>query len=324
VATDICSNDIYSDINWVYNDFNNGSADNLRSSDSKRRIATSRDATNNSSEAGTRNGNGTENRPVDKRIVSSTKICSHRPLSVNVAGATSGSSTCQNLSMSPSMETVNETGNDCRGPVSSTGTGPIKIQPKTELKADGNASSTEILRPSIIDAKTSLPNNKSTGDDTWNDGSANAKLEYLSLMSAANVLVGNSFVIVGNTHACTTNAGSDENRGCTVHSTRPCTFITSTPDKPLIGAVQRDRLRPNLSAPAAVIALICDAQSTSARMVCQEPDRSRTWTRAVPNITAGDCCGDGRCTDAQHDAGADAGSGVSCLSCRSPAGTWSR
>jgi len=180
----------------------------------------------------------------------------------------------------------------------------MRTQPKIELNADGNAASTDIFRPSIIDAYTSPPNNTSTGDVISNDGSARARLEYLSLMSEDNVVRGRSLVMVGNTHACMESTGSDANRGCTLHSTRPWMLTTGTPDKPLIGAVQRERLRPKRSAHALVTALIWDAQSINARIVCHDPERSRICTNAVPKIIDDACCGGGHGADTHNDASA--------------------
>jgi len=83
--------------------------------------------------------------------------------------------------------------------------------------------------------------------------------------------------MVCSTQARTDNGGSDAKRGCT---------DTATPDNPLIGAVQRERLRPKRLAQSLVIALICDAQFTRARIVCMDPARSRMCTNVVPSSTA--------------------------------------
>ncbi|KAE9521552.1 hypothetical protein AGLY_018052 [Aphis glycines] len=147
----------------------------------------------------------------------------------------------------------------------------------------------------MIEANTSPPSSKSMGEVILKYGSANAKFEYRSFTSVGSDCFGKSPVMVGSTQARTDNAGSDAKRGCTVHSTRPNTLDTATPDRPLIGAVQRERLRPKRSAQSLVIALICDAQSTRARIVCMDPARSRTCTNAVPNNTAvAGRIGDGR------------------------------
>jgi hypothetical protein len=118
-------------------------------------------------------------------------------------------------------------------------------------------------------------------------------------MSAGRELRGMSLVIEGNTHACIVNAGSDAKRDRMWHSTIPFTLTTGVLEMPLTSIVHGRGRNPRRVEHATAMALTWDAESTRARTVCHVPDRSRTWTNAVPNNTV--AIGRGANSVVQHD-----------------------
>jgi hypothetical protein len=102
----------------------------------------------------------------------------------------------------------------------------------------------------------------SIGDAMLNCGSAIARVEKRSLMSAWKELRSMSLVIEGNTHACIINAGSDAKRGRMWHSTIPFTLTIGVLEMPLTGMVHGCSRNPRRVEHATVMALIWDAEFT--------------------------------------------------------------
>jgi hypothetical protein len=117
-------------------------------------------------------------------------------------------------------------------------TGSIKVHPNIELNAVGSELSIDTFRPSKMSEKTSAPCNISTGDDKWNVGSGNAKLENRSCILAGNDCRGILQVIMGNTYALILSTGLDANSWWITHVAIPLTLRTGVADKPLMGVVR--------------------------------------------------------------------------------------
>lgn len=115
VATDICSNELYSDIIWSYKDFNNGSADR-RNSHTGRKIDLSVNALF-----------------VDKKLFTRFQWTFWE---LRLA--------FQNCSTRPSINTINETDNECNGPDHERTLDQLKSSRK-QRRSDGSALSIEML-----------------------------------------------------------------------------------------------------------------------------------------------------------------------------------